>query len=107
MPTSTQHLKGATSSICHSFLRRRGGWHLQQLSPNLFYGSSSVMGGSWVKIAAHKSAENTELPEKRKKRRFPFSISWENTKRGKKPICTYYAIARKYVGDLGEGLGVI
>ena len=41
-----------------------------------------------------------------KKRRFPFSISWENTERRDKLICMCYIIARKYVGDL-EGPGAI
>lgn len=69
------------------------------------------MGGSWGKIAARKSAENTEPPGKKKKkptkRGLPFSISWENTERREKLICTYYTIARKYVDDSEEGAGAI
>lgn len=65
MPTSTQHLTITMSSICHSILRWQGRWHLQQLSPDLFYGGSSVRGGSWGEQVAHNSAENTEPPEKK------------------------------------------
>jgi len=81
--------------------------HLPQLPTAVGWVASTA---AWSWVGAGEKSWLTHLQKtwslQEKKNRFPFSISWENTERRDKPIYMCYPIARRYVGDLEEELGV-